>query len=421
MALYDIHGKVISSGGSGGTSEHFVEKTVNMLNPADFTYGKQWANNSWWNPSEKYFYVDVPVEYGKTYYCNLTEKPCATKGTTEYLANGAVNFDGLNADGVFVSGGISANQSVAGFDSQGARILNNYTIISVTSEQVKTVRIYGLIEYSLTVHGSYNGMFSDEYTAPNFNAYGIEYLGYAYGNNLYELDSNAYLALMEKMEDDDRATEMLDYKGLKPNPIYGKKVWIVGDSNTQYALTIIEPLFVDEYGCEFTSYAKAGHAWGTTDSANGFNTTDNSGIGQLNRICAQAEYANDGEYFAEDKHIFLFMMGTNSSSGGSGNADTNDPSTAYSAMEYCFRKISRYARVGNAVGVIIPLEINQTDKENQIALCKKYAIPYIDLMTEVRVYQDNGTNYLTDGGNHMAANGVKHWKRIIGKWVAYQI
>ena len=204
------------------------------------------------------------------------------------------------------------------------------------------------------------------------------------------------------------------------NPIYGKHVWIIGDSNTQYNLSAIQSLFEDDYGCEFTSYATAGYAWGTTDTTNGFDTTDNSAIGQLNRICSQAEYV-DSEYFEEDKHIFLFMMGTNQSSGGYGDANTDDPSTCYSAMNYCFNKISRYARVGNAVGAIIPLEINETDKANQIALCKKYAIQYIDLMTEVRVYQDHGNNYITDGGNHMASNGIKHFKRIIGKWVAYQI
>ena len=42
-------------------------------------------------------------------------------------------------------------------------------------------------------------------------------------------------------------------------------------------------------------------------------------------------------------------------------------------------------------------------------------------MTEARIYQDNGANYITDGGNHMAGNGILHWKRIIGKWVAYVI
>lgn len=204
------------------------------------------------------------------------------------------------------------------------------------------------------------------------------------------------------------------------NPIYGKHVWIVGDSNTQYNLSSIQSLFEDDYGCEFTSYATAGYAWGTTDTANGFDTTDNSAIGQINRICSQAEYV-DSEYFEEDKHIFLFMMGTNQSSGGSGDANTNDASTCYASMDYCFNKISRYARVGNAVGVILPLCINETDKQNQITLCKKYAIPYIDLMTEVRIYSDGGKNYLTDGGNHISSNGILHWKRIIGKWVAYCI
>ena len=203
------------------------------------------------------------------------------------------------------------------------------------------------------------------------------------------------------------------------NPIYGKHVWLVGDSNTDWNRDEFSSLFVDGYGCEYTSYALAGYAWGTTDADNGFNTTDASGIGQINTICANAEYP-DGEYFEEDKHIFLFMMGTNASSGGNGDANTNDASTAYSAMEYCFNKISRYARVGNAIGVIIPLAINETDKNNQIALCKKYAIPYIDLNTEARIYNDNGNNYIAVG-NHMGANGVKQWKRIIGKWVAYCI
>lgn len=202
------------------------------------------------------------------------------------------------------------------------------------------------------------------------------------------------------------------------NPIYGKHVWIIGDSNTQYNLSAIQSLFEDDYGCTFTSYATAGFPWGTE---NGENTTDNSAVGQINRICSQAENL-ESEAFSEDSHIFLFMMGTNATSGGSGSeATAEDVSTCYGAMNYCFKKISRYARAGNAVGVIIPLEINSTDKENQISLCKKYAIPYIDLMTQCRIYQDNGQNYITDGGNHMAANGIMHWKRIIGKWVAYVI
>lgn len=205
---------------------------------------------------------------------------------------------------------------------------------------------------------------------------------------------------------------------IKINPIYGKHVWMIGDSNTQYNFEGIKELFESQYGCTFTSYATAGFPWGTE---NGENTTDNSAVGQLNRICAQAEDL-EGEYFAEDKHIFLFMMGTNATSGGNGSESTaDDVSTCYGAMNYCFNKISRYARGGNAVGAIIPLEINATDKENQITLCKKYAIPYIDLMTEARIYQDNGANYITDGGNHMAGNGMMHWKRIIGKWVAYVI
>lgn len=214
------------------------------------------------------------------------------------------------------------------------------------------------------------------------------------------------------------ANDEISAMAIKMNPIYGKHVWIIGDSNTQYNLSAVQSLFEDDYGCTFTSYATAGFPWGTE---NGENTTDNSAVGQLNRICAQAEDL-EGEYFAEDKHIFLFMMGTNATSGGNGSESTaDDVSTCYGAMNYCFNKISRFARGGNAVGAIIPLEINATDKENQIALCKKYAIPYIDLMTEARIYQDHGANYITDGGNHMAGNGMMHWKRIIGKWVAYVI
>lgn len=202
------------------------------------------------------------------------------------------------------------------------------------------------------------------------------------------------------------------------NPIYKKHVWMVGDSNTDYNLESIKSLFENDYGCTFTSYASAGQTWGTS---NGADTDDSSAVGQLNRICSQAENA-ESELFDENKHIFIFMMGTNQTAGGSGSSDTEDDvSTCYGAMNYCFKKISRYARAGNSVGVIIPLEINSTDKENQILLCEKYAIPYIDLMKQCRIYQDNGENYITDGGNHMASNGILHWKRIIGKWVAYVI
>ena len=417
MAMYDINGKIIESGGS---SENFNEKTVNLLNPNNISYGNQWANNSWWNPNEAYFSVDIPVEYGKIYYCNLTRYSCATD-VSEKLDIGGVNFDGLDSSGKFVASGITSTQPIDHYDGS-IPVYHNYVIITINDELVKTVRIYGKIVASLTTHGEYNGMFSEEYSSPNFNELGIEYLKYAYGDNLYELNETTYKGLMEQMMDDSggKSDEMLEFKGIKPNPIYGKHVWLVGDSNTAYNADDIRSVFEDVYGCTFTTYAAAGYAWGTADTENGFNTTDSSGIGQLNRICSQAEYL-ESEYFEEDKHIFLFMLGTNASSGGNGDANTNDASTAYSAMNYCFEKISRYARVGNAIGVILPVCINSTDKENQIALCKKYAIPYIDLVTEARIYDDGGNNYLMDGGNHIARNGIKHLKRMIGKWVAYQI
>ena len=418
MALYDIHGNPIG----GGSASNFTETVVNLIDPANIVYGKRLADGTQYSAAE-YCYTDaIPVEYGKLYYTNLIRTPVEDYGGKGLVNSGSFHFAvvALNEHKNIVNGGASYNQTKIAADSDGAALLENHATITINDESVKYIQISTKIMYSLTEYGGIDGKYSAMYDCPNFNAIGAEYLGYAYGDNLYSMDRASFDGLLNQLAESQKMNEILLEKVKAGNPIYGKHVWMVGDSNTAYNAEDIASEFTDHYGCEFTSYAMAGYAWGTSDVANGFNTTDNSGIGQVNNICTLAEYP-EGEYFEKDKHIFLFMMGTNQSSGGNGDATTSDPSTTYSAMDYCFKKIARYARVGNAVGVILPVCLNNTDKENQIALCKKYALPYIDLVTEARIYDDRGSNYLMDGGNHIARNGVSHLKRMIGKWVAYQL
>lgn len=401
-----IETKMIADEAVNADKTDFMHRElINLIDGKTITDNTTFSNdgNGRTANSNCYIVESVSVEQGKTYY--LFGRNNTQAGGRYFYATDASNAK--TGGGWTWTNGNSAESGSITVDG------TSYSYLAITIADGVTVKLHlcFLKDAPVQAFTSFDPKYLFEESAPDYGTILDETQTLPFVKD--QLTPEIVSAVQESIN-----TAVADAVK-KANPIYGKHVWMIGDSNAQYPMSHFKSLFEDDYGCTYSSYAVAGYAWGTT-SSDGASATDNSAIGQLNRICALAEDTAN-ELFAENSHIFLFQMGTNASSGGSGNASVTDYSTAYTAMNYCLNKISRYARAGNAVGVIIPLMINSTDKTNLIALCKQYAIPYIDLMTEARCYDDRGTNYITDGGNHFATNGVLHWKRIVGKWVAYQI
>ena len=401
-----IESRMISDGAVNADKTDFMKRAlINLLDGKTTKVGYTFSNGAGGetNNTNCTIYYNIPVEQGKT-YCLFG------RNTTQ--ANGRY-YCAYNASGTVTGGGSEWTNGNSASSKTITVDGTSYSYLAIKIADGVTTKLSLCLLNSAEVKA--------------FTVFDPKYLfeenSPTYGTELHETNTLPFVrdqltpSILSSVQESIDSAVADAVK--KANPIYGKHVWMIGDSNAQYPMAQFKALFEDEYGCVYSSYAVAGMAWGTT-SSDGASTTDNSAIGQLNRICALAEDTTN-ELFAENKHIFLFQMGTNASSGGSGSASVTDYSTAYTAMDYCFNKISRYARAGNAVGVIVPIKINTTDKANLIALAKKYAIPCIDLMTEARIYEDYGANYILDGGNHLAANGVLQWKRIVGKWVCYQI
>lgn len=444
MSIYDINGNQISS---GGTSGNFDEKIVNLVDTNKITYGYSVTDNyGTLTPKESACYFDVSAEYGRTYYCNITPTPVAGDKQKAIASSGVAGFRvlGLDENGRVVTNGVSVDQSKT-YDSNGEALYNNYCVIKINDSNVVKLRVSALIVYSLTNRGDYDGMFSTEYSCPNVNSYGVDYLGYEYGNNLLEMDTSTYLGLIEKMEDDERATKMLNYKGINPNPIYGKKIAFLGDSNLQYKMPDITTYFKEVYGAEVVkSYAKAGHTW--AQSSGDSTATDSTGVGQVNQLCA--DFVDDGSNIMNDNiDIIIIMLGTNDNNWGTPITSEGDLTTAIGAMDWGLKKLAYYGR-NKKIGVLnVPrtndtaetLVLDETTGEYYIkqaetnkqkhtrAYAQKYCFPIFETALMGRMISDKVTgeyasqNYYFGDGVHIGTWCWEHLLPMICKWVAYHI
>jgi hypothetical protein len=199
------------------------------------------------------------------------------------------------------------------------------------------------------------------------------------------------------------------------SPIAGKRIALLGDSNTQYSAERYKSYMESTYGCTFVPLGHAGYAW---ETAKGVDATDDSGVGRVNQIIANV---NEDKLITE-YDIIIFMFGTNCTNAGSITDPASDVSTACGAIRYCFQKICYYGRT-IPMGVVIP--ICTTLREEITAIATEYGLPMLDLEREVRIIGNNktpdGTNWYTDGGNHFGTHGVTHVCRALGKWIAYEL
>ena len=208
--------------------------------------------------------------------------------------------------------------------------------------------------------------------------------------------------------------------------IAGKRVHFIGDSNLQYIAAELAAHLAETYGCTVTNSAVAGATW---ETSGGPGATDSSGVGQVNKIIAQA----DGTKLLPSYDCIVVMLGTNCNTEGELTDDSSNVSTMCGAMKYCLEKLCYYGRQ-IPIGVIIPIrsDANYTapvelpsrfQKIKEIAAL--YNVPTLNLYTEGRVIPNgmtpDGSSYYLGDSVHLGANGKLLFKQMVGKWIAYEL
>ena len=139
MALYDINGNVISSGGSASgitpNDTTFVQsEAINLLDNAEFMGNKRWADNRWYDFSD-YSAWDIPIDGVGVYYFNImnrysTHSPSGNNGIA--LLDAGKNVLSLH----------TLPQTLTGYDSTGNGIYADTGEFEVTDENAKYIRLW---------------------------------------------------------------------------------------------------------------------------------------------------------------------------------------------------------------------------------------------------------------------------------------
>lgn len=210
------------------------------------------------------------------------------------------------------------------------------------------------------------------------------------------------------------------------SPIEGKRIAMIGDSNTQYNGEAFKTYMEETYGCTFVPLGYAGATWETSA---GVDATDNNAVGRVNRIVANVDSAN----LITEYDCIVIMMGTNCTSEGDLTDASDNVATMCGAMKYCMKKLCYYGRQ-IPIGVIIPIRsdgsfsapVTMPTKFQKIEeIAKLYNVPTLNLYTAGRVIPNgltpDGTSYYLGDSVHLGANGQIQVERIMGKWIAYQL
>lgn len=207
------------------------------------------------------------------------------------------------------------------------------------------------------------------------------------------------------------------------NPIMGKKICLIGDSNTQYSGAGFKTYFEETYGCSFTPLGYAGATW---ETSGGVSATDNNAVGRVNRLIANADPTTK---VCSDYDMVLIMMGTNCSKLGAVTDKSTDVSTMCGAMRYCLEKLVYYYRKSK-IGVILPPQRNDGNADqlsrNDIIkqIAEEYSVATLDLNRRGQIVGDNKlgvSSFYLDDGLHFGANGQIAFKQTVGKWMAYEL
>lgn len=237
------------------------------------------------------------------------------------------------------------------------------------------------------------------------------------------LDGDAYYEIAGTFRDMVR-------RDVEPSNLYGKRVYIIGDSNSDNWAADTAKHLEKRYGCTVIGLGKYGATWETDGGES--DTDASNAIGQWNAFVSAVGISAD-EYLFPDDVALLFMMGTNCGTPGvmtDNVADlAEDVSTALGAQKYILRRAKYYGR-NIPMGVFLPWKGQTNASLKKIA--DYYRIPTFDIPammvddtpTAGLVRPDGTTvskNYYTDGGNHLSTWGWEMFRRIAHPWIAYQI
>lgn len=411
MALYDIKGNVISSGGSASgitpNDTTFVQsEAINLMDNAEFVGNKRWADNRWYDFTD-YSAWDIPIDGVGVYYFNIMNR------YSTYSPSGNNGIALLDADKNVLSLH-SLPTTLTGYDSTGAGIYEDTGEFEVTDENAKYIRLWYWTE-SLPEN-------------PNINTQGYDFLdsdGEFMTFKDYDLTRMEEQLAAGVMKNVDAAVDakILEQVG-RPNNLYGRRVYMIGDSNMDNWCSANKELFEQRYGCTVTSFASYGACFEVADGNGTATTSRDSAIGQWNLLLQNEPIDTETSMCPEDIAIF-FMMGTNCyTKGDESNRSDMDVTTAIGAMEWLFTQISYYCRGDIPVGIILPVCAG-IGHDNIIWSAERHGFPYINTEVDARQIQDNinssikAESYIVTG-NHIATHGWKHFRRIIHNWMAYQ-
>lgn len=388
MILYDINGNQIAVGGTvrlANLSEEIVNKVIvvdentsiyNLLDISKVSVGRD--GNQYHTAFRTSDYI--PVTAGQTYVAQTWD----TSGNTGYD-----KVQLYDAEKAFV---------------QTFKTSGNGTI----RHAIFTPEVNGFIRYEYNYSETANPMvYIGMATTDTFVAYTGETLS---GEIKYEVAS--------------------EFKGMvrrdvEPSNLYGKTVYIIGDSNADNWAGGKAKDLEKRYGCTVVGLAKYGATWATTGNAT--DTATSNAIGQWNAFVSAVGISED-EYLFPDNVVLLFMMGTNAGN-GTFDATNEDVTTPGGAINYILKRAKYYGR-NIPIGIFLPWCGSNNDQLAKAA--EYYKIPYFDIPAMViddtptkGLTRPDGTtvsqNYFSDGGNHLSAWGWEMFKRIAHPWIAYEI
>lgn len=422
MTLYDINGNKIiiesgsNSGSSGGTitlpatdiglanlGGDLVDKVidlegevevVNLLDVSKVSVGQLQSNGNVGEMYPKFRTSDyIEVKAGQTYIAQTWD----SMGNTSY--DKVVLFDESKAPlkTITTSGG------------------GGFRYAKFTPE----VKGYARYCYNYKEDGSANPMM--------FIGKEKTYTFVPYNPNKLEPDAVYKYNISSKFRD-------MILRDVIPSNIYGKTVYMIGDSNSDNWTSAMGPKLAKRYNCTVKGYGKYGATWG--DSNGIASTATGTAIGQYNAMIKDLGI-DPTSYTLPENSVFLFMMGTNTATGGVGEVPesissmTDDVSTDLGAANYILKRLKYYSR-NATIGVFLPWCCNAVKKQGLIRLCEYYKIPYFDVEAIICGYEPtyklerpDGTlvenNYITDGGNHLSQWGWDEFERIAHHWIAYEI
>lgn len=400
MALYDINGNLIANNsgsisgkvGLANLSSELVNQVmiidentpiVNLLDVSKVTVGRD--DNPYYTDFRTSDYI--PVKAGYTYVAQSWD----SKGYTSY--DKVVLYD-------------TDKKFVQTFNTSGNGTIR-YSIFTPT--------VNGYIKYQYNYTETANPMvFIGLATTDTF----VEYTGETLEGDYYYEVANEFKNMIQR--------------DVEPSNIYGKTVYIIGDSNADNWNSFESKVLAKRYGCNIKSFASYGATWEDTSNTGIEVTGRSSAIGQWNEFIGTVGI-DEETYTVPNNSVLLFMMGTNCANKGELaekiGETSKDVSTAIGSQNYILQQARYYCR-NIAIGVILPW-CGATNTELK-ALCEYYKIPTFDLPSILcddeptrGIVRPDGTtvsqNYMTDGGNHYSMWGGEAIVRIVHPWIAHQI